>query len=189
MPADESNSIVVSHVRYLCDLTVKLSGRPKGCEARRTRTLSSARSERKQPTCHGPLQRWLDGVPPTSEARLMTRSSSRRPRPRRASRPLTKLGALACHTDSVRRISDKGGTPARLDTNRRHQSSKSVLAAASPRLLTRCPDAAHCAVELRRRPCRLGTRPGRQLLRRQRLVAYACEAISYGTVGVRVGNL
>src|SRR5205807_8390375 len=36
-------------------LTVKLSGRPDECPARRTRTLSSARSERKQPRFHGPL--------------------------------------------------------------------------------------------------------------------------------------
>src|SRR6266478_3035831 len=42
-------------------LTVKLSGRPKECPARRTRTLSSARSERKQPRYHGPLQRLLGG--------------------------------------------------------------------------------------------------------------------------------
>src|SRR2546427_495543 len=41
-------------------LTVKLSGRPKECPALRTRTLSSARSERKQLTCHGPLQRLLE---------------------------------------------------------------------------------------------------------------------------------
>ena len=38
---------------------MKLSGRPKERPARRPRTLSSARSERKQPTHHGPLQRLL----------------------------------------------------------------------------------------------------------------------------------
>ena len=41
---------------------MKLSGRPEEYPARRARTLSSARSERKQPRFHGPLQRLLGGV-------------------------------------------------------------------------------------------------------------------------------
>ena len=56
-------------------LTVKLSGRPKECPARRTRTLSFARSERKRPRCHGPLQRLLEDAQnqPTVRARLLQR--------------------------------------------------------------------------------------------------------------------
>jgi hypothetical protein len=41
MPADESNGIVGSHMRYLCNLTVKLRGRATRPDQRRGRIVFS----------------------------------------------------------------------------------------------------------------------------------------------------
>jgi len=59
MPADESNGIVGSHMRYLCNLTVKLRGRVNTPDKRRGRTISASACGAKPLTRHGPLLRLL----------------------------------------------------------------------------------------------------------------------------------
>jgi hypothetical protein len=58
MPADESNGIVGSHMRYLSNLTVKLRGRAQAPDWSRGRTVTT-RARGETTVLHGPLQRLL----------------------------------------------------------------------------------------------------------------------------------